>query len=71
MDILANAKAAEWFKQLEPKDGRYVLKLMGPLGDRDLAGHTTSPTTVDFNGDGRRELLLGAEDGRFYHLPRE
>ena len=72
LDIIANAKSAEWFRQLDPKDsGRYVLKRIGPLGDRELAGHTTSPTTVDFDGDGKRELLLGAEDGRFYYLPAE
>jgi hypothetical protein len=32
-----------------------------------LAGHTTSPTTVDWDRDGVRDLLVGAEDGRFYY----
>ena len=35
-----------------------------------LTGHDTSPTTVDWNKDGVPELLLGAEDGHFYYLPR-
>jgi len=43
----------------------------GPLSELKLAGHTTSPTTVDWNGDGVRELLIGAEDGHFYYLPRD
>jgi len=25
---------------------------------------------MDFDADGRRELLVGAEDGCFYHLAR-
>jgi len=47
-----------------------VLKEMGSLSERVLAGHTTSPTTVDWNHDGVPELLLGAEDGRIYHQPK-
>lgn len=39
------------------------------LGDRILAGHTTSPTTVDLDGDGWRDILVGAEDGFLYHMP--
>ena len=41
----------------------------GPVTDAVLAGHTTSPTTVDWDGDGVRDLLIGAEDGFFYYLP--
>lgn len=33
-----------------------------------LAGHTTNPTVVDWNGDGLDDLLVGAEDGCFYYL---
>jgi hypothetical protein len=46
-----------------------LLRDLGPVGDRALAGHTTSPTTVDWDGDGVRDLLLGAEDGFFYTHP--
>ena len=41
----------------------------GPVDDRRLAGHTTSPTTVDWNRDGHPDLLIGAEDGHFYYQP--
>ena len=43
------------------------LHYMVPLSDQRLAGHTTSPTTVDWNGDGHRELLIGGEDGHLYY----
>jgi hypothetical protein len=35
-----------------------------------LAGHTTSPTFVDWDKDGEMDLLLGAEDGHLYYLRR-
>ena len=40
----------------------------GPLDTRKLAGHDTSPTVGDVDGDGKRDLLVGAEDGHFYWM---
>ena len=40
----------------------------GPIAKTRLAGHTTSPTLVDWDGNGVRDLLVGAEDGHLYHL---
>ena len=39
----------------------------GPLDDRVLAGHTTSPTVVDWDKNGIPDLLVGAEDGYLYY----
>ena len=39
----------------------------GPLDATVLAGHTTSPTVVDWDRDGVPDLLVGAEDGYFYY----
>ncbi len=38
------------------------------VDDRILAGHTTSPTTVDWDKDGISDLLVGAEDGFLYYM---
>ena len=35
-----------------------------------LAGHTTSPAVIDWDKDGRPEMVIGAEDGFFYYLRR-
>ena len=40
----------------------------GAISDHVLAGHTTCPTTADLDGDGRRELVIGAEDGFLYRI---
>jgi hypothetical protein len=69
LDVLANGTNAEWLRNVRDVEGRVVLKNMGPLGKRNLAAHDTSPSTVDWNRDGRRDLILGAEDGVIYYLP--
>lgn len=68
LDLLANSKSIDWFRNIGERDGTTVLEPKGPLTDEILAGHTTSPTTVDWDGDGVRDLLIGAEDGFLYLL---
>ncbi|NUM55310.1 MAG: VCBS repeat-containing protein [Candidatus Hydrogenedentes bacterium] len=70
LDILINSTNCDWLKNLRDDGGNVVFKEMGALSDLVLAGHDTSPTTSDWNKDGVRELLLGAEDGRIYRLNR-
>ncbi|MEJ6578512.1 MAG: VCBS repeat-containing protein [Akkermansiaceae bacterium] len=66
-DILANSDNAELYRNEGSKDGKVILSLQGNIAKRKVSGHTSSPTTIDLNRDGKRELLVGAEDGRFYH----
>jgi len=68
VDLLVNSRSVDWLRNLGTRDGRIVLKPMGPLAARRLAGHTTSPTVVDWNADGVPDLLVGAEDGYFYYM---
>lgn len=68
LDLLVNSVNVNWFRNVAQEPGKFVLRDMGPLDSRVLAGHDTSPTTVDFNGDGTPDLLVGAEDGHFYYL---
>ena len=66
LDIVVNSTSASWMRNLGSEHGKTDLADMGPLSETKLAGHTSSPTTVDWDGDGRRELLVGAEDGFLY-----
>ena len=48
--------------------GHVILRDMGPVTEVEMAGHTTSPITVDWNNNGIPDLLIDAEDGRLYYL---
>jgi hypothetical protein len=67
LDLLLNSENASLLRQVEEKNGRWVMKDLGNLDARPISGHTTSPTVVDWNGDRIPDLLVGAEDGRFYY----
>lgn len=67
-DLLVNSVNVSLFLNEGTEGGKTWFKHVGPLSDMKLAGHTTSPTTVDWNGDGRPDLLIGAEDGHFYYM---
>lgn len=71
LDLIVDSRNAAWFRNVGERDGLIRLEYMGDLSDRVLAGHTTCPTPVDWRGDGRPELLLGAEDGHFYLIPNQ
>jgi hypothetical protein len=60
VNLLKNVVAAQ--------EGVVLLRDLGALSRRKLAGHTTSPTTVDWDRNGIPDLLVGAEDGMFYFL---
>jgi hypothetical protein len=66
LDLLINSVNISLFRNHGSKLGLTHLVDEGPISKQTLAGHTTSPTMIDLNGDGRKELLVGAEDGFLY-----
>lgn len=68
LDIIINSTNAALIENLGTANGEVKMKLVGDLTDQKLAGHTTSPTLVDWDKNGIPDLLLGAEDGHFYYL---
>ena len=69
LDLLVNSRPnVNFLRNLGVVDGVYTFGDMGPVSDRVLAGHTTSPAVVDWNRDRVPDLLVGAEDGHFYYL---
>ena len=68
LDLLLNSANADFFKQVDTKDGNWILKNAGTLAQKNIEGHDVSPTVVDFDGNGIPDFLGGAEDGRLYYL---
>jgi len=67
-DFLLNSANADFLKQVEAKNGKWVMKNAGTLAKKNIEGHDVSPTVVDFDGDRVPDFLGGAEDGRFYFM---
>lgn len=68
LDFLVNSQNAKYLHQIESGDGNSRFEDLGIVSDRNIEGHDTSPTPVDFNHDGIPDLIIGAEDGRLYYL---
>jgi len=68
-DLLVNSRNVNLLLNVSSDVKHPKFRDAGPLDSRRLAGHTTSPTTVDWNSDGVRDLLVGAEDGHLYYKP--
>ena len=67
-DLLVNSTNANLYLQRENSSGKWTFEDVGALVERNIRGHTTSPTVVDFNADGKPDYLGGAEDGRMYYV---
>jgi len=67
-DILLNSSNADFLQQVGDRDGKWFFRNAGTLAKQNIEGHDVSPATVDFDGDGVRDFLGGAEDGRMYFL---
>lgn len=70
-DLLVNSENVNLLINSSQNGPPWQFTDMGPLSDHKLAGHTTSPTTVDWDGDGVRDLLVGAEDGYLYYAEKD
>ena len=68
IDLLVNSQNINFMRGSAEDGKRYMFTDMGMVDDRILAGHTTCPTTVDWDKNGIPDLLVGAEDGCFYYL---
>lgn len=70
LDLVVNSHpGVNWFRGLgRNAAGLWTFRHEGPLSAQILAGHSTTPTMVDWDKDGVHDLLVAAEDGFFYRL---
>lgn len=69
IDLLVNSRSVNLLRNVSTDARPWAFLDEGSLYLNRLAGHTTSPTVVDWNGDQKPDLLIGAEDGHFYFQP--
>jgi hypothetical protein len=70
LDLLINSVNISLLENTGGSGEKVNFKYVGPVSDKVLAGHTTSPTFVDWDKNGVPDLLVGAEDGHFYYMKR-
>ncbi|MHC4623997.1 MAG: FG-GAP-like repeat-containing protein [Planctomycetota bacterium] len=68
IDLMANSRNISFLRNVSKTPGEYLLEDTGMVDERILAGHSTSPTVVDWNRNGIPDLLVGAEDGFLYYM---
>lgn len=71
LDILVNSENATWYRNCADRDDKIVLKKIGNLARRNVAGHTSSPAVCDFDNDQKPDLLVGSENGRIYYIKHD
>jgi hypothetical protein len=69
LDLLVNSLNVNFLRNISEKPGEWTFVDEGEVDTLPLAGHSTSPITVDWDGNGVPDLVTGAEDGFFYYLP--
>ena len=67
LDLLLNSNNATFFKNMGQENGTTIFRDMGLLDERRLAGHTSSPSVINFSDDDFPGLIIGAEDGYIYY----
>ncbi len=70
LDLLVNSINVSLLENTGSRNGKVIFQDRGPISGSILAGHTTSPAVVDWNGNGIPDLLIGAEDGFLYYAKR-
>jgi hypothetical protein len=68
LDLLVNSRNINFLRNISKDQKKHLFCDQGMVDSSILAGHTTSPTVVDWDKDDIPDLLVGAEDGFFYYL---
>lgn len=69
LDLIADSENAMLYENTGSQE-KPVMTERWNLVERDLSGHSPAANAADWNGDGKLDLLIGAEDGFFYYFDR-
>jgi len=58
-----------WYENIGTQE-KPVMQLRGDLLKTRMTGHNPTPFVVDWNGDGKLDVIVGTQDGFFYYFDR-
>ena len=67
-DLIVNGKSFIWYRTTKIENGKYYMTNMGELDSGNISGHDQGFTVMDWNGDGRPDILSGTESGYLYYF---
>lgn len=67
--ICDSADGPAWYENVGTVEKPFMAQ-RGLLTKKSIRGHSATPNVADWNGDGRLDLIVGAEDGFFYYFER-
>ncbi len=70
LDLITDSDDGPAWYENTGSQQRPVMTPRGTILKAKLNGHNPTPNAADWNGDGRLDLLVGAEDGFFYYFER-
>lgn len=70
LDLLTDSDEGPIWYENTGSHEKPVMELRGTVVKAKLAGHNPTPNAADWNGDGKLDLLIGAEDGFLYYYER-
>lgn len=70
LDLICDSDGGPIWYENTGSQARPVMHLRGTLVKARLSGHSPTPNAADWNGDGRLDLIVGAEDGFLYFFER-
>jgi hypothetical protein len=66
LDLITDSSAGPIWYENTGTGQKPVMELRGLILKTKFEGHNPTPSVADWNGDGRPDILVGAEDGFFY-----
>jgi hypothetical protein len=70
LDLISDSDDGPMWYENTGSQAKPVMTPRGTILKAKLAGHNPTPNAADWNGDGRLDLLVGAEDGFLYYFER-